>query len=99
MSSRRFMTGGAVGKSARSWTAPVLWRFGGALGMRRGKLFLDLITLVRKRGRGLPRSKTLRDPVCRAPGSPFRHWIEVVRHLEFVEAEPVDRLDLRGWGA
>jgi hypothetical protein len=33
---RRFAIGGAAGKSVRSWTAPVLWRFGCALGIDDG---------------------------------------------------------------
>src|SRR5947207_2051889 len=36
-SPRRFATAEAAEKSARFWTAPVLWRFGRALGMDDGR--------------------------------------------------------------
>jgi hypothetical protein len=40
---------GAGGKSARSWTAPVLWRFDHARGMNNGRnLVLSLLTFGRK---------------------------------------------------
>jgi hypothetical protein len=40
---------GAAGKSARSWSAPVLWRFDHARGMNNGRnLVLSLLTIVGK---------------------------------------------------
>ncbi len=58
---RRFARHGAGGKSARSWSAPVLWRFGAARYSRAGGSFLQTFLLRSKSGRGLPQSKTLRE--------------------------------------
>ena len=46
-------------ESARSWTAPVLWRFPSAAGGTIGEC--RSLTAAPKSGRGLPQSKTLRD--------------------------------------
>src|SRR5438876_11869950 len=58
---RRFATIKAAGKSARSWTAPVLWRFGSGSRRTRPKPQRSAHATGRKSGRGLPQSKTLRD--------------------------------------
>jgi hypothetical protein len=51
-SPRRFATGGVAGKSARFWSAPVLWRFGNGREMDDGRnlvLIISLITLGREK--------------------------------------------------
>src|SRR5207249_1670901 len=60
-SPRRFASHRATGNSARSWTAPVLWRFGRGCGMDVRRNFVcGLVKLSDEGGRGLPHSKTLR---------------------------------------
>src|SRR6266567_2205043 len=60
-SPRRFATIKAAGKSARSWSAPVLWRFGLGIGLATGESSSQVYARSAKSGRGLPQSKTLRD--------------------------------------
>src|SRR6266567_6852014 len=60
-------------RSARFWTAPVLWRFGVRTSERRGD-DQTVVTAPRwKSGRGLPQSKTLRDSRRRGESS-ARFW-------------------------
>ena len=56
-----FATIKATGKSARSWTAPVLWRFGSSIGLATGESSSQVYARSAKSGRGLPQSKTLRE--------------------------------------
>src|SRR6266700_4599091 len=65
-SPRRFATIKAAGKSARSWTAPVLWRFGSGIGLATGESSSQVYARSAKSGRGLPQSKTLRENRGRA---------------------------------
>src|SRR5437667_2092456 len=65
-SPRRFATIKAAGESARSWSAPVLWRFGSGIGLATGQSSSQVYARSAKNGRGLPQSKTLSENRGRA---------------------------------
>jgi hypothetical protein len=100
-SPRRFAFAEAIGCSARFWSAPALWRFWKVFDLPRWS----------KSGRGLPQSKTLRAFLgarlfrqaldCGSPlplshgASPLRRHLKIIRHLQLVRLEPVNRLHHR----
>src|ERR1051325_3294308 len=60
----------AAGKSVRSWSAPVLWRFAGAPEWPTAEK--RTLSLRTESGRGLPQSKTLRE--SQGAGKSARSW-------------------------
>ncbi len=89
----------AKGTSARSWSAPALWRFGNSREMNGGLDSLaGLSDFTAKSGRGQPQSKTLKRvtkvqlpwimPLCRNR-SPTRKVVNNRIHLKNIPLEIV----------
>ncbi len=107
---RRFARIEAVGRSARFWTAPVLWRF--EVELPKGVAETKRWTHASHWGKAVEDYRSPRRfatvegggksarfwsaPVLWRFSSPFRRGIEVVGQIELIRLESIDRLDLRG---